>query len=308
MGRHGTCASSLGTNSVAGFENFLADLVRNEEQAERSDTSGRPLNGRSGRLAAQVLDEVVNASVLIAVTTAIANAAERDAGLLRRAGIAIYTPSDQPFFPSMVAALLDSDAGLETCRTVQAYCARLALARRLTQGLTGAGTGAREASARAATVDPEILADAWRRTCRAAIDCIETLSRGLGHGMPGGAEPNNDVLKLLRLAERGETPCLEPDGRVTIPGWAERRQEERRPMQLAATAQIGAHIMPVMIRDTSPSGLGLACTHRAGPGDRIVLRLPGDRTLLGRVAWADGQRIGVRLDQRLLAGDPLLDS
>ena len=77
-------------------------------------------------------------------------------------------------------------------------------------------------------------------------------------------------------------------------------------MQLAATAQIGSHIVPVMIRDASPSGLGLESRYIARPGERIVVRMPGDRQLAGDVAWSDGQRIGMRLDQRLMLGDPLL--
>ena len=89
---------ALEEKSVAGFENFLADLVRNEEPVAHGQVdAGPPPSGRLSRLVAQVLDEVVNASVLIAVVTAIANASEKNAGLLRRAGIAIYTPSEPPF-------------------------------------------------------------------------------------------------------------------------------------------------------------------------------------------------------------------
>ena len=61
-----------------------------------------------------------------------------------------------------------------------------------------------------------------------------------------------------------------------------------------------------MIRDASPSGLGLESRYIARPGERIVVRMPGDRQLAGDVAWSDGQRIGMRLDQRLMLGDPLL--
>lgn len=311
------CVFRSGSISVAGFENFVAELARNEEQITVDADHQLIADRQPHRLVGPVLDEVANAAVLIAAVTAIANAAEQGLANPGLSGISTFAPTQPAYFQTMVAALLGSNADLAICRVVQAYCARLSLAQRLVTArmvtaplvtahrsppLAGAPGEARAQ----ADVDPEILAYAWRRACRAAIDCIETLARSQSGAAPGQLKPYTTMLDVLRLAEEGKTPCLEPDGRVAIPGWAERRSDVRHTLHLAATAQFGERTVPVMIRDASFAGLGIDCAHPASPGARITVRLPGDRALSGEVAWANGRRIGIRLAQRLAAGDPLL--
>lgn len=284
---------------VAGFENFLADLAQLEEQADHGASPGKP---ETGRVVVQILDEIVNASVLIAVTTAIANAAEKGERAVRTSELAVYTPALTPVFHGLVDKLLGGNADLSVCQSVQNYCARLSLAQRMSQAF---GNERRD-SGDVAIIDPELLSDTWRRACGAAIACIENLTPPSDATPKNRAGPNAHTLAILRMAARGASPCIEADGRITIPGWAERRREPRRSVQRAASLQIGQRMMPVMIRDVSTSGLGLDCPAEATPGERVVVRLPGNRMLPGEVAWADGKRIGIRLDQRLVESDQLL--
>lgn len=285
-------------SGVDGFQGLLAELAQIEARtiAAAEGQSGAGGNQQVGRIAAQLLGELLNAAPLVTVATAIANAVEAGHTRLQRRAIAIYAPVRTASPHKLVERMLDTDADLDVCSTLQNYCARLSFAVRMSRaGDDGIIT--------VPEVDIEILADAWRRAAGAATDAIEALAA------IAKASPDSRLLpalSLLQLAESGETPCIEADGRVTIPGWAERRREKRVSVQLAATAQIGRQIVPAMIRDVSPSGLGLQCTYQGAPEERITVRLPGDRQMSGTIAWADGQRIGMMLDQRLEAGDPLL--
>ncbi len=283
---------------VDGFHGLLAELAQLEARAILA-ADGAPTFGgdrQTARLAAQLLAEILNAAPLITVATSIANAVEAGQPRLRRQAIAVYAPMQTPAFQKLVERLLDTDADLDVCAALQAYCARLALAARMSR----AGD---DGAVLMPEVDAEILADAWRRAAGATTDAIEALA-GIAQSSPESRLL--PALNLLRMAESGLTPCIEVDGRITIPGWAERRREQRRGVQMAAMVQVGRQVVPAMIRDVSPSGLGLQCGYQAAPEERITVRLPGDRQMTGTVAWSDGQRIGVKLDERIAAGDPLL--
>ncbi len=322
-----------GWTFVAGFESFVADLVAFEErQMDRSNavspkdlaraaptiaqTAAPVITRDTAQLLGQILDEISTAGVLIAVSTAIANAAEKGSLAVRRSSIAVYAPVQTPLFRALTGSLPRHVADAKLCRAVQAYCVRVALAQRMTKSFAGVddeasatsptGATATPAPVRNGAVDAELLADAWRRACRATIECMTEVGAALGPTAVGHTSTVTFTAELLRQSEAGGYPCLEPDGRVTVPGWAERRREPRNAVQMAATAEIGGRYIPVMIRDASASGLGLESAHIAAPGERIVVRLPGDRQMPGDVAWSDGQRIGVRLEHPLMPGDPLL--
>ncbi len=318
-----------GWTFVAGFESFVADLVAFEARQNNADDAAllvgastvaqtlAPVIARdTALLLSQILDEIATSGILIAVSAGIANAAAKGSLAVRRSSVTIYAPVQTPLFRTLTGSLPRHVADANLCRAVQAYCVRLSLAQRMTWSFAGtddnvlatspAGATAARPAVRVTAVDGDVLADAWRRACRATTDCMAALQAALGPLAGDQASPVAFASELLRQAEAGGCPCMEPDGRVTIPGWAERRREPRHTVQLAATAQIGERFIPVMIRDASPSGLGLESSQMAAPGERIVVRLPGDRQLPGDIAWSDGQRIGVRLDRPLMPGDPLL--
>ena len=293
------------TPGVGGFDTLLADLAALEAggAADPGAAYLPPSDPGLLRLGARVRLELIHVSVLTAVATGIANALERPLAPVDPRGLAAFAPGHSSFFAGAIDRLIGEDAGADLCDRLQTYGARLALAQRMSRSFArddGAGVPAPH-------VDAEILADAWRRACSAAIQAIEALEPC----NPGASRRTDTlesvrVLNLLRMAESGEAPCLEPDGRITIPGWAERRREPRIALRLEATTEIGGETMAIVIRNVSLSGLGLDCTGEIAPGTRLTVRLPGDRVLRGVVAWADVQRVGVRLDQRLEPDDPLL--
>lgn len=280
------------------FAEVAAELA--EYEAFERFRSNRPdlpaADRRPLRYARALKAEIVNAAVLIAAAASLANAIEAggpDAPSPK--ALAVYVPPPATTLAAALERLIGEDVDVEVCHALQSYAARLALAQRMSASFAEQAAGSN-------LVDPEILADAWRRTCaaaRAALSAIEALDR-----VPAQATELR-VTDLLAQAEAGRQPCLDPDGRVTIPGWAERRRETRHDMRADAIARFPNGTVSVVIRDASLSGLGLEMDRRSKPGERVSLTI-GSRELTGEIAWADGRRAGLKLDQRLLPGDHLL--
>jgi hypothetical protein len=255
------------------------------------------------RLARLLKVELLNAAVLIAAAASLANAIDAGGDRAPSAhALAVYVPAPSAAFQASLDRLVGEEVDAELCFHLQGYAARLSLAQRMSTAF--ADDPARRASVQ--PVDPEILADAWRRACaaaRAAIEALAALEAGPAH--PTALEQLRTI-ELLRLAEAGDWPCLDPDGRITIPGWAERRREKRHELRQDATARFGTTIVPVLIRDASRSGLGLEMRREARPGERLVVTLPGGPEFAGEVAWWDKGRAGIKLDRWLSAEDPLI--
>lgn len=287
-------------HEAGGFLELVAELAQHERRtlSPLPDPAMPSLDQLPRRHAVQLLAEILNAAPMIATCTSIANALEKPSPRVERQSIAVFAPVERAYFQTLLEQLLASEAPLDVCAAVQDYHTRLSLAVRMSN------TSASLTGTASMGVDIEILADCWRRTAHAAMDAIAAIDRVVGSRNSHCV--TRPATALLSAAEAGGEPCLEPDGRVTIPGYAERRRDVRRPLQLAATVQIGHRSMPVMICDASRSGLGLQCNNDARQGDPIMLRRPNERPLSGVVAWATETRIGVRLSQPLETTDPLL--
>ena len=257
---------------------------------------------REDRLVNAVRTELLHASILTAVAAGLANALERAPGsILDVAAIATYAPSHTGFFRRSLDTLLERTLSMEDGVILQSYLARLDLAVRMSRTIA-----ARRHLDGGAT-DPEILADAWRRVAADAASAIEAfVDLGVPHIQPAQRAEAGRVLGLLRLAKAGHSPCLGADGRITIPGWAERRRAGRRIVNLAATLVAAGRTVPVTVRDISASGLGLEGDCKLEEGTEVSVRLAGNRQLAGRIAWCSDRRIGLELAERLDVRDPLL--
>jgi len=112
------------------------------------------------------------------------------------------------------------------------------------------------------------------------------------------------------MAEAGHSFGLESDGRITSPGWAERRRASRRTVRLPATIVLGgeAVIAGATLRDVSTGGLGIECHCVAPEGTSVSVRIVGNRQFEGRIAWTNGERIGAELDRQLYLDDPLIQT
>lgn len=288
------------------FQSVIAEIADLEafEQWRSFRRETDEANSANVRLVTSVRTEMLNVSVLTAVTSGIANAMEQPSGIRVQAQLlAVYAPSHTSFFHQSVEPLLQSILPVEDGARLQSYLARLDLASRLTATFSAQGPFASKSP------DPELLADAWRRTAADAVTVIEIMTDVLGRAVAQSRQDESTrarVQSLLRMAAAGNSPCLDTSGRISIPGWAERRHERRRSIDLPARATFGSHVQEVRIRDLSPTGLGLECSVAIPEDAFITLHINGDRCLTGRVVWSSEERAGIELSERLSAQDPLL--
>lgn len=270
------------------------------EQFRNSRAGLPPAIGRASRLASTLKVDLVNTAVLVAAATSLANAMQRGAARASTPrALAVFAPAPSARLASAVDRLVAEEIDAGVCEALQSFAAHLQLVQRMSTAFIAGG----DADA-GHPVDAEVLADAWRRTCTTAAAAIIALA-ALAAPSNAGSEATEQVLALLAEAGAGSTPCLDPEGRIAIPGWAERRRDARYDTQKSAMAHCDGVSTPVNIRDLSATGLGLDVPSGAKPGDRLTLRLPSGREITGTVAWADGRRAGLKLDRRLPDDDPL---
>jgi hypothetical protein len=247
--------------------------------------------------------EAEAAATLIAVSASIANAlARNDAPRPCPRALTTFAPPEPGVFAASAAHLMSQEYAPELLPALQELFSRMALARQMSRAFAAeAGI-----NSRAPSVDPEALADAWRKACRSAETALRTLKRELNqHGAPQRAATVG-LLDLLDVAGRGLHPCVEPDGCVIVPGWAERRQHRRHRTDLEVEVMIGLAVETARVFDVSAGGMGLTGLKTPRRGDAITVKLDTGRRLRGTIAWVAGNKAGMRLQQPLAPGDALL--
>lgn len=78
--------------------------------------------------------------------------------------------------------------------------------------------------------------------------------------------------------------------RVDVPGG--RRRIKRRSVRIFASIETAEGLKLAVVKDLNLLGAKLAGRNLPRPGAEILLR-SGDRTIAGRIAWADRDRRGV---------------
>ncbi len=247
--------------------------------------------------------ELIHVSVMTVATASITNLVIADARpTLLLHELPAYLPDHSRFFTRTLDSLLEGDLELETCNTFQDYAARLALARSLSQHL--APRLARDGDdwhRHAANT-----ADAWQRAASAAVRLHDRLTSILPPARNATGRTELWVVDALKSAASGDTPCIDHQGEICLPGWVERRKEKRIPIECAATLRGQGRERDVVIIDVSMRGLGLMGDALAGQAATIVLA--NGRLLSGKVEWSVRGRFGMFLDQPLLPCDALLSA
>lgn len=276
---------------------------RDDELFDTS-SSRAPVCDRGHHYILALLSELEAISVFVAVSTSVANAAQQPLVLkVCRDALISYLPPDSLLASTAMPELLRSGAETEAIALMQSFQMRLALAKRMSVAFVA------ESSATTAgrTVLVDTLADAWQRTCASALHAIMSLRRSLPEStrMRLNTGPGR-VVELLKAAQRGEHPCLEPDGVVVIPGWAERRRAKRARLDMSCAVRVGNRIMPATIHDISLGGMGIEGVTDVDRGAILEAELPTGRRLSGTIAWTSETRVGIKFNTPLSPGDPLL--
>ena len=169
------------------------------------------------------------------------------------------------------------------------------------------GIGAAE---NAATTDPLLpLVAAWLRTCRTLFDTTECLDSHIRHIIGSKSHiPSCGRAELLRSVLRGDFSCIDANGTLTLPAWAEQRRSPRVEVSKAVREWRNEGWSDARLRDISAFGLGLSDIGGCSLGDGLVVQLARDRSLQGNVVWVNGTSVGMKLSGCLSINDPVLEA
>lgn len=256
------------------------------------------------RLLMALKAEAETAAMLVAVCASLANALSREHGTRPAARcLTTFSPPELSLFQASTTALIGSEASVELVPTLQDFAARLSFARQMSQVFVTESPSARAA----ASIDAEALSDAWRKACLSAQGALAGLSAELRrHVTATVKDPSEGLIEQLQQAEAGLSPCVERDGCVIVPGWAERRQSKRIRVDIAAEVHLGPSIRTARVFDVSTGGMGLRGLENLRRGDSVLVKLAYGRRFRGTIAWVAGDKAGVRFQQALPADDALL--
>jgi hypothetical protein len=266
-----------------------------------------PHDPQISRILQAVLVEIEQAGVFTAVSMSIASA------LLVRNGVAInpwhlqsYGPAKAQIYPAIAARLLSSNLGMSNLAPVQDYYARLEFAQRLSQTVLGL-----DASVPAASRLNEIekLEDSWRYVCRASMNASAVIRSCLAElGVDAPPVANRAAASLLSAAERGDRPCIDATGNVTVPGWAENRRSKRVTVSRQATTYYRGAKQAVIVDNASTTGIGLKGLEGGITGRMISIVLDSGENLSGMIMWCRGTAAGIKLDEQLSEDHPILQA
>ena len=249
---------SLDGVAIANYDRLLAE--RNKY----------PLPPEDARLLLALYAEAETAATLIAVSASIANTLSREDGPSPNVrSLTTFSPPDLAFFTSCSPQLLQSEFGSEILPNLQDLVARIGLARQMSKALVA------EASikSKAPSVDTEALSDAWQKACSSAARALKALNREMNRQSNLAPRQSAALLDLLDMAGRGLYPCVEPDGCVIVPGWAERRLHKRQKADFEVEATLGLSIETARAFDISAGGMGLTGLTNPRRGDAISVKL-----------------------------------
>lgn len=151
------------------------------------------------------------------------------------------------------------------------------------------------------------LASTWRLVCHSAADAVQELAKETEDRLPDLYNLSAGILqRLLDAAARGQSPCINAEGKPYLPALPQRRRGARRILNQPASISTAEYAGRVFVRDVSQGGLGLDRVRRVKDGDFATITLSTGRVLAGTVVWRKGPRAGLRLSTPLPAGDPML--
>lgn len=254
------------------------------------------------RVLALLRAETSRAAALAAAVTSLANRNADDPGRPASAKPPVLTPSFTASIDAQVGRLAANETFFELHQLWLAVRARLLFVSQLTAAHAAeAGT-----SGVHATFTTEVVADAWCRSCSLLVDFLALVSRTMSEAGVVAAPPHEaQVVALLEQAAAGRSPCIDDQGRFSMPGWAERRRDRRRRIALPITIKLGLSSFKAVIENLSSKGMLVKLGLVAPEGSRVTVVLPDGRQMAAAIRWCDGDRAGLVLAERLGDDDPM---
>lgn len=249
-----------------------------------------------GAIISGVLDELLNSALLTATTTSLVNwlASNRDSKA--NLNLAFYMPPVPLLFPVVLLRLLTSGRYAVMAGAVREYYDRLVFLRALTLHHTQQS----ERQFDQPSVDFEVLVSSWQTLCGVGAAALETLMATVDEPTRTRALQRFKRLNdFLGAAENQEHPCIAPDGIMSVPFWAERRQGSRSSVNVHAQFMVGEKIQRVAVLNATSHGLGVSGLTGVHQGSEILLVIRPGQMLPASVAWIKGDRAGVEFEDPL---------
>jgi hypothetical protein len=248
--------------------------------------------------------ETHSAALLAASIASAVNAFKRPDIDKSEAALRPYVPREPALIAVLRNGMLETDLDEDTLGVISDFFDDLAPARiTLDQYFADANHIGTE---RASVLHLLPLSNSWRRACEHALVAARQLHGYLGQ-LPSQYTSNSQVLiELLEETVGGGSPCLDGEGKISIPDLPQRRRTARRTICQPCKITYNRTIAQAFVRDVSPGGFGLERVPPLPPKSLVLIELPSGRRFTGVVAWCNGSSAGVRFARTLLPNDPLL--
>ena len=207
--------------------------------------------------------------------------------------ITSYLPAQPLLSPELVRDLIQTGISDELCRASFAVGNQLQLCVDLSHAYS------QSASKSAGSIEP--LTDAWRRLANACFVLEYMIEYAIESAGADRFKPSGVMFgPLLRQIGVGFHPCVDDQGVICLPGWADRRQASRtKHVSIPAFIEKSGKRHPVEISDISSLGIGLAGPTSLGVGEGFVLRVGKSAGMRCTVRWSEDNRSGALFDTPL---------
>ncbi len=246
----------------------------------------------------EIMSQLLSISYLTAAVTDITKAIE-DGSLPRSRfrDLELYLPAGIALLPEAIAKVLRHSSDYTVTGDLVTLPSRLKFALRMSRIVITSPDDER--------VDAAALASAWTFVANGLVEALSLCN----HLQRSNGRNNIDVKgaeKLLAGVLKGERPCINRYNNISIPDWAERRDDERHQCEIAVKVHSVHGNQDGILTDLSRTGMGLSGCEQLAPGDQIRISRQTGSVLSGRVVRQANGKTGVRLKWVLGADDPWL--
>lgn len=236
---------------------------------------------------ALIQSELTEVSLSLSITCSIANA-----GIARRpcqysiAAMFKFAPTSDGLMKCLELAETGDEIDSNVANAVTQLISQIGLARSMTAIVMR-------------TSAPELmgaLAECWNRAASACVVAGILIERELPTGLVDEQASPAGIRRLLREACGGASPCIDQNGALFIPGWAERRVgarcETRRHVTLVCNEAEG----PGTVTNVSTAGMKIETNLSLTVGSEIMVGTDDGVWVKGYVIWTHGDEVGIEAD------------
>ncbi|MGI9514061.1 MAG: PilZ domain-containing protein [Anderseniella sp.] len=257
-------------------------------------SSHRPVNAHD---LSNAVGNVAGNAYLTAATTDLAMAVEKTMTARESyADLQLYMPTEAGDLRKPLAVLLRAVGGDYVLGDIMLLPARMRFGLRMAAKLAMEPEDPR--------ISTDVFADAWTHIARGMLEAVHLCEhvqsrcekRMYDLSLPAG---------LLTNVLAGKHPCLDRDGNLSVPNWAERRGSKRYPCRVEVDVVSERQTQTGILRNFSAEGLGITGLSGFAMNERVtVKRIDGD-DISGCIQRIDEKWTGVLMDKALFFDDPL---